>query len=354
MNGFAKGIILAITSLLFFSCTSLQYTTIDLDVYEPPEFNLKNDYKNIGIAYKNQVMLDDSTQQIFMNLFPDSLHTERFKHHAIADYYLRVLYDFIENSGYYNTIILLPDGHTDLSSTSTDSIVFNSHVNDIARYKQEYPEMDLLLFLDLFNLNGTLDFIKDFEFFEMHVYTSTIWQINDFSSDSLSYFMPNIDTLTWSGNARSLKEVVSMLPSDEMVILESAEESAIAFGKYMTPHWETVTRMLYVTKNYELKSAYKLALQNRWEEAAQLWEKHAENENPIIAAKATYNLAVACEIAGDISAAINWLTESYQKPISAMQTAFEHKANVARYVNVLAKRKLEIEKLDRMNLRNDF
>lgn len=353
MSKFTKGIAITIICLLFFSCIPLRYTTIDLDVYEPPGFNLKNDYKNIGIMYKNPVMLDDSLSRIFMNLFPDSLHTERFKHNAVADYYLRVLCDFFENSGYYNEIIMLPDTPADMPA-NIDSIEFKIHTEEIVKYKSEYPEMDLLLFLDFFNSKGALNFSKYFELFNMYIYTSTIWQINDFLFDSLSYFKPGVDTLVWRGNARSQKQAATLLPSDEMMMLEGAEESAVAFGKYMTPHWETVSRMLYISGNYELKQAQELIRQNRWDEAAEMWEKYADNKNPVIAAKATYNLAVACEMSGDIPAALDWLTESYQKPIRDKQTAFEHKINVVDYINVLAKRKLEMDKLDGMNLTDGF
>ena len=89
--------------------------------------------------------------------------------------------------------------------------------------------------------------------------------------------------------------------------------------------------------------AEKYALNNEWLKAAEIWNKLSKNKNPRIAAKACYNMALACEMEGKLDAAIDWLVQSYS---TLKENNEEHKQNCQRYLAVLALRKKEIAKLE--------
>ena len=90
--------------------------------------------------------------------------------------------------------------------------------------------------------------------------------------------------------------------------------------------------------------AEKLALKNNWREAAEIWNTMAKSKNAHIAAKAKFNMALACEMEGHPDLAIEWITKSY---IEFNENDKQHKANCQRYINVLALRKKEIAKLEK-------
>ncbi|MCL1822027.1 MAG: tetratricopeptide repeat protein [Prolixibacteraceae bacterium] len=347
MSKLQKGLLYLAVSLFLSGCIPLQYTSVDIDVYEPPEFMAGKEYKKIAIIYKNPTELEDSLKREFMNIIPDSFHTQRFMQNAVADRHILVLTDFLASTGYFDTIVSLPDAPSMISDI--DTIVFKIELSEISRYKSEFPDLDLLLSLELFFTQRELIFIDDIQYFEMWIFTSTVWKLCDLSMDSVCFFRPKIDTLIWQGSAKTSKGI-KQLVNMEMSILEGAEESAVALGKYVAPHWETVSRLLYVSQNYELKKAQQFVKVNQWKEAAEIWEQFANSKNPKIAAKASYNLAVASEIDGNIPAARDWLLHSHQILINDKDIYFEHITNVVNYLNVLSKRETEIEKLDKMNL----
>lgn len=352
MNKFTEGIIIALAGLLFSGCVSLRQTTVELDIYEPPGFPVTQAYKNVGIVYRNHMALDDSLTQSFAELFPESRHTERFRHHAVADFYIRMLYNYLTDTEYYDKITLLPDSRGQISDTSQIELML--HLEEIAQYKSEYPDMDLLLFLDFFETEHYFSPPSSSCISLVWVNTSNVWQICDLASDIPSYFKINNDKIAWQVGACNIQKAISKLPAKETAILDGAEEAAAAFVLYLTPHWDTVSRVIYVFRNSELKNAHKLAKENRWNEAAKLWEKQTENKNRTIAAKAAYNMALASEIAGDMPAALDWLEKSEKAKIFDYQGDMQHKANVAEYIRVLQKRKEAVEKLDRLDPPNDF
>ncbi len=77
------------------------------------------------------------------------------------------------------------------------------------------------------------------------------------------------------------------------------------------PSWIPVERKYYNSGNPRMIAAEKYALANDWLKAAEVWNKESKNANQKIAAKACYNLALACEMEGKYDLAIDWLIKSY-------------------------------------------
>jgi len=88
--------------------------------------------------------------------------------------------------------------------------------------------------------------------------------------------------------------------------------------------------------------AEKYALQNDWLKAAEIWNRLTNNKNQKIAAKASYNMALACEMEGKHDVAIDWLVKSFS---ILKENSDVHKKNCQRYIAVLTLRKKELERL---------
>ena len=115
-----------------------------------------------------------------------------------------------------------------------------------------------------------------------------------------------------------------------------------SFGTKIIPSWVQIDRMYYHSKNPEMIKAEKFAKNQDWLDAAEIWNKQTKNKNQEIAAKACYNMALACEMDGKHDLAIDWLNH---KILTKYNEQYE--INCERYIRVLTLRKYEIEELEK-------
>jgi hypothetical protein len=135
-----------------------------------------------------------------------------------------------------------------------------------------------------------------------------------------------------------------MLPPRKDALYNAADLAATELIDFLVPHWINVDRMYYKSGHTELKKTNYLIQQNRWLEAAEIWKKNINNKNKMIAAKSMFNLGLACEMNGDIDAAIDWITKSFL--FIGNQNEI-HAFNCNNYIKVLAQRKLDIKKIEK-------
>jgi hypothetical protein len=128
------------------------------------------------------------------------------------------------------------------------------------------------------------------------------------------------------------------------ILKDATKYIAKTFGSKLAPSWMPVERMYYTSGNPTMQMAEKFALQNEWLKAAEIWNRESKNKNKKIAAKATFNMAIACEMEGKFDLAIDWLVKSYS---ALPKNNEEHKASCQRYIDVLALRKKEVKKLSK-------
>lgn len=167
-----------------------------------------------------------------------------------------------------------------------------------------------------------------------------IWSVS-YKSDTLAYWYSQNDTLLYKGEEFPLS--VNQKDRIRYAANNSSEYLGNAFGAKLIPVWIPVERMYYQSNNTEMLKAEKYALDNQWLKAAEIWTKLTRNKNAVMAAKASYNMALACEMEGHLDAAMDWLVQSYS--IILKENTTEHRVNCQRYISLLATRKKEIEKL---------
>lgn len=175
------------------------------------------------------------------------------------------------------------------------------------------------------------------------VYIYSNWNIYDLKNLALTFAYQNIDTINWVEPAYSMREARRTLPPRKDAIFNAADMAGTQFGRYISPHWVDVDRMYYQSGHSELKKTNKLITEDRWLEAAEIWKKNTTNRNKTIAAKSMFNMALACEMNGEIDAAMDWAVKSYY----VLGTKKEiHRFNTQQYINILGQRKLDIKKIE--------
>ena len=168
-----------------------------------------------------------------------------------------------------------------------------------------------------------------------------LWTLS-FKSDSSIYVFKQPDDLYY-GNSL-YPELFGNSQNRQLLLKNSAEYLGRTFAKNLIPSWEKVDRLYYRSNNDQMRIAEKYFLDSDWLKAAEVYNKQTGNKKPNIAAKAAYNMALICEMEGNLEAANDWLTRSF--------SAFKnhnpaHLYNCNQYSTLLAKRKKEIELLEK-------
>ena len=388
------------------SCYTLtNSSTLKLEIVVPGNIQLPPEYKNIVVRYNNANIARNPNFSDYIEDNETLTDTTNLDSIA-SEIYFQNFVSYLKNQQFFDTIIELEpmnyfdiklsnslvnaqikiDEPEDTSKQENINIdVFNfaktvlgfSNPNS-AKTKTKFidPEFglysiediqqiadstgaDLLLSFDYF---GSLDGIFspkrkirvpkewNIEYDYFHNYRQAIevvnvlscWNFYDLKKQSFtfSYLKPN--PVKWIEPADNINEAKRRLPPRKDAVLNAADIAGIQFAEYFAPHWIEVERMYYKSRQTDLKKTDALIKENRWLEAAEIWKKNTTNKNKKIAAKSMFNMALACEINGNMDAAIDWAIKSYY----AHQKDEYHAESCKEYIRILGQRKLDIKQIE--------
>lgn len=123
------------------------------------------------------------------------------------------------------------------------------------------------------------------------------------------------------------------------ILIQASRNLGTDYAKQIVPSWRTEYRSIYSTGSNELKEAYKLVKAGNWPAATDIWYLLASSNMEKLAKKASFNLILASEVAGDYELAEEWArrcVNKYQMP------------EAEKYLEIIKRRKSEIEKLHKV------
>jgi len=127
----------------------------------------------------------------------------------------------------------------------------------------------------------------------------------------------------------------------EAVIQYSANMGA-NYVRRLQPSHRRISRDYYVRGSNKFVVAKRRAQTGDWQGAAALWEQELSNQDPKIAGRAYYNMAIINEINGDLESAMDWASKAYS----------DYNVKPAlRYLNALKYRSSQIAVLERQTTR---
>lgn len=319
--------------LIFFCLTSCLITdsvrTTQIEIMKPGIFIIPEDLNTVAVINRNLFRADTCVFKSFNGIKNETDTT--IKNGEFMDTGVKALSAFLEKEGYFKKVI---NYHDSLNYQWTDSLALNYPMKILDK-----TQSDICIFLDFIRFSEN-SIYKNLRFLQTTAHV--VWTIA-FKSDTTSYIYNQADTLIYEG--LDFPEYFAGGRVKTKLILNNASEYlARYFGAKMVPSWVPAERLYYKSHNPNMLAAEKLALNNDWLKAAEIWNKETKNKNHQIAAKACYNMALACEMEGKYDFAIDWLVKSYSGQIMNSE---EHKQNCQRYINVLALRKKEIEQLSK-------
>ena len=119
------------------------------------------------------------------------------------------------------------------------------------------------------------------------------------------------DGREWSNASNTPKKAQAGLPSLESAVSDAGYYAGQQYAVRISPLWMWVSRQYYNKGNTDFEQATRRAKVNDWKGAAELWQKHINSADPKIAGYANYNMALACEMEGDLESALDWAQKSY-------------------------------------------
>jgi len=311
-----KRILPVLTVVTFFACSSLK--NIGIEVAVQPEYPIDDDIQSLAL-------LNRSMTNRFTNHKNDSLEKILIKNKMLLD---SVFQDSIAT----DTII----------QVAAQALFESSRFDVVVPKERNIVRTDSEEILKPLNISFVNDICTDFKVDGVLVLESFAERLNTKyglknlgqgafeynASTDITYFSewrlyrphdlkPVIrfqvgDSIFWREVNYSLEDVYKQMPLTKEALIGGGIAAGLKMSGYISPKWINQMRYYYLTGNKEIDAAVPLIQNNKWEEAADIWQKYALNPSKSIKSKVEFNLALAAEMNGDLDQAIEWGLKSFK------------------------------------------
>jgi hypothetical protein len=308
-----------------------------LSVLEPADVTLPQEIYNISVC-RGPLAARPVKGEI------DSLDNIRLKsdvnYYGQSVEYLNGLADALTNSPRFGRIVVHDSVFAGASgperSSGTDSLTWN----DVVRICRQ-DSTDALVRLEYFYLTDFLDISSLFNFECIVTYgiiNLSVWKIYAARVFEIADEYTLVDTLVWTSYDFYCESALRKFAKTHVLIGESFYWAGNRYGQKIAPSWkDSVKRSYYSSGNRHLREADDYIRRGRWSDAIDLWRSLTGNKDKMLASRACFNMALACEMEDKPALALEWARKS-----AVLHT---HPATAA-YIKKLEKRLIEREKLD--------
>jgi hypothetical protein len=213
--------------------------------------------------------------------------------------------------------------------------------------------IDACIFLEPFQFDDiysekksdwSVDFISNFPEFaessELERISADIIWVTYFKDDTLQYRYHQYDGLYYGNSV--YPDFFGSQENHKLLVENSAAYFGKAFGSKLIPSWTKIERGYCHSKNREMLKAEEFCKTGEWLKAAEIYKRQTKSKNKDISTKAKYNMALVCEMEGNIDAAIDWIARSKS---ATKKIQIDHIINCNHYSKELIGRKKELELL---------
>jgi len=181
-------------------------------------------------------------------------------------------------------------------------------------YLNNIHPADALISLEICSIHDTNDDKENKPLYNsiyIRLDTKTLWRIYDMNQGSILDEYTLNDTFAMefykSTYAESKKGKLRMMIR---AVDAAAYQTGLMYGNRISPAWIQVPRYYYKSGGKDMRKAAKKAAKDDWDGAADIWKKLAYQEDTVIAARASFNMALVCEMEDLMIPALDWATKS--------------------------------------------
>ena len=121
------------------------------------------------------------------------------------------------------------------------------------------------------------------------------------------------DEMKWNETGTSPDDVMRKFPPKRAAINESGRFSGGKYAVRISPTWKTESRAYYRKANDEFIQAANYVKRGNWSDAISIWRRYARDADPKVAGRANYNMALASEVEGNLSVALEWANRAWRE-----------------------------------------
>ena len=137
-----------------------------------------------------------------------------------------------------------------------------------------------------------------------NVKVTAIWSVYTPQSDGVIDRYTHSEVINWSENGRNNDR--HKLPDRKDAISIACGVAAKNYSKRIVPYWAEASRVIIGLNGPDWDKASLFASKNKWDAAAQIWQKYTESTQKRVAGVAALDYAVAQEMLGDMEQANIW------------------------------------------------
>jgi hypothetical protein len=172
---------------------------------------------------------------------------------------------------------------------------------------------DALISLEYYNMKDTFSVDQqDMEWVASRkIISSTVWRIYDLTKDSLFDEYMLADTAEWFIAGEDTYMLMESLPEYIQSLRMASYNAGYKYGQKISPSWYDVPRFYHTSGGKAMRQARRKAAARDWKGASEIWKVLAYQEKERIAAKASFNMALVCEMEDLLIPALDWAIKSY-------------------------------------------
>lgn len=138
------------------------------------------------------------------------------------------------------------------------------------------------------------------------------WRIYDPQNKIILDEFPMSQGLTFSGGGINPVDEATALMNHKAAVMTASYQLGQGYATRILPYTVRVCREFYIKGNMNFVMARRMADAGDWKRAADLWKNETLNPKPKLQARADYDMAIICEMNGDIDGAITWAKKAYE------------------------------------------
>ena len=327
-------------ALIFCSCSSTEL--IHLSVLKPAPVTLPAYIKAVGVVDRSQASQQTRTIDAIDKVF--SMEGVNLDKEGAQASMSGLANELMKNNRFTEVKLL---NATNLRTNTPGMFPFSLSWDVVEKICRE-NNTDALFVLELFDTDATVSYtatpvnvktpLGNVPALEhranMRTMVKTGWRIYDPAGKNILDEYPIVNEISYSGKGINPTVAAAALIDRKDAVKEVGNRTGQSYAFRIVPYWLRVKRDYYVKGTDNFKIARRKAQTGNWEGAAALWQKETESPSKKVAGRACYNMAIICEINGDIDKAIQWAQKAYEDYGNALGL---------RYVKILEQRKINNE-----------
>ena len=310
----------ALCTLLLVSCGTLN--TLSVDQLYPAEVTFPKEINNIAVVNNSIPVAEFGTKIL-------TIGTLEGNGKQLAEN----LSGLIADNNYFSQVMIC-DSALQQYASYKDRLIPKDELNSLFWGFNS----DLILSVDRFSVRTSRDqmyypgFNQPFPFIRADVNTLVRLYVPNRNTPMASVAIT--DSLFWDLDAGI---------SDDVIMKEAAIVAATSATARIAPQWKSIDRLYFDGYSPEIRDGALYLRENKPHSALEIWEAFYNRlKKGKLKARTAYNIALACELTGDVPVALSWLdkAEKFAKDGS------DEKRLIFIYRDVLTKRKSDVVKLN--------